>query len=72
MTTTREFHLGDVLSITTGRLISPRGIEGVYDILRFMTGQDLFTHQLPRAMTEMKPRLLAQHPQHPTSARFGT
>jgi hypothetical protein len=42
---TREFHLGDVLSITTGVLVSPRRMEGVSDILEFMTGSDLFTHQ---------------------------
>jgi hypothetical protein len=33
-----------------------------YDILNFMTGDDLMTHQLPRAFDEMKLRLLAQHP----------
>ena len=60
--TTRDFHLGDILSVTTGRLVSPRHMEGVYDILNFMTGNNLFTHQLPRAGREMAPRLLAQHP----------
>jgi|SRR6185369_9185846 len=60
---TRSFHLGDVLSITTGFLLSPRGIEGVYDILNFMTGDSLYTHQLPRASRECSPFILAQHPQ---------
>ena len=59
----RKFHLGDVLSVTMGRLISPRHIDGVYDILNFMTGDDLFTHQLPRANDECKPFLLEQFPQ---------
>ena len=59
---TREFHLGDILSITTHRLVSPRHMDGVYDILNFMSGDDLMTHQLPRVCDEMKPRLLAQHP----------
>lgn len=58
----RSFHLGDLLTITTGLLLSPRGMEGVYDILDFMTGGSLFTHQLPRAADECKPSLLAQHP----------
>ena len=58
----REFHLGDILSISTGRLISPRGMGGVYDILNYMTGDDLFTHQLPRAAGECKPYLLDQMP----------
>ena len=60
---TKQFHLGDVLSITTGRLVSPRHIDGVYDILNFMTGDNLFTHTLPRASDECKPYLVAQFPQ---------
>jgi hypothetical protein len=58
----RTFDLGDVLSITTGRLVSQRGMDGIYDVLNFMTGDDLMTHQLPRAMDECAPRLLEQHP----------
>ncbi len=61
--TEREFDLGDILSITTGRLVSPRHMQGVYDILNFMTDDDLFTHQLPRAGEECAPILLKQHPQ---------
>ena len=60
---TKKFHLGDVLSITTGRLVSTRHIGGVYDILNFMTGDNLFTHQLPRASRECALILLEQHPQ---------
>jgi hypothetical protein len=62
MTGTKTFHLGDVLSITTGRLVSPRHMEGVYDILDWMTGDSLMTHQLPRAVDECQGPLLAQHP----------
>jgi hypothetical protein len=63
MSEARSFHLGDVLSVTTGRLVSPRHIGGVYDILGWMTGESLMTHQLPRACDECAPRLLEQHPQ---------
>ena len=63
ITDPRLFHLGDVLSITTGCLVSPRHMDGIYDILNFMTGDNLFTHQLPRARDECRPYLLAQHPQ---------
>lgn len=59
----RDFDLGDILSITTGRLVSRRHIDGVYDILGYMTGESLFTHQLPRASRECEGPLLAQHPQ---------
>ncbi len=58
----RNFHIGDILSITTGRLVSPRLIEGVYDILDYMTGDELMTHQLPRAAEECAPSLREQHP----------
>jgi hypothetical protein len=59
----KEFHLGDVLSITTSRLVSPRHIDGVYDILNFMTGDNLFTLQVPRASDECNPYLVEQFPQ---------
>lgn len=58
----RDFDLGDVLSVTTGRLVSPRHITGVYDILGYMTGERLMTHQLPRASDQVKPEILRQHP----------
>lgn len=59
----KKFHLGDVLSITTGFLVSPRLMSGVYDILNYMTGDNLFTHQLSRASRECAPWLFRQHPQ---------
>jgi hypothetical protein len=59
---TRSFHIGDILTITTGLLVSPRHMGGVYDLLNWMTGDDLFTHQLPRACDECAPTLRVQHP----------
>jgi hypothetical protein len=59
---TKDFHIGDILSVTTGRLVSPRHIGGVYDILNWMTGENLMTHQLPRVSEECEPFLKAQHP----------
>ena len=58
----KQFHLGDVLSVTTGVLMSPNHMGGVYDILNYMTGDDLYTHQIPRACREVAPVILAQHP----------
>lgn len=60
MTATREFDLGDILSVTTGRLLA--SMDNVHKILDFMAGDKLFTHQLPRAAEECKGPLLAQHP----------
>lgn len=62
MTETRTFHIGDILTVTTGRLVSPRHVDGIYDICNFMTADNLFTHQLPRAMDECAPSLREQFP----------
>ena len=56
------FHISDVLTVTTGRLVSSRHMDGIYDILNFLTGDSLFTHQLPRAMNECNPWLRTQFP----------
>ncbi|WP_433364146.1 hypothetical protein [Streptosporangium sp. CA-115845] len=58
----RDFHLGDILSITTGLLVSPTHMDGIYRILNWMTSDNLFTHQLPRAGEECREPLLEQHP----------
>ena len=59
----KEFHIGDILSVTTRHLVSLRLMDGVYDILDFMTGESLMTHQLPRASDACRPNLLEQFPQ---------
>jgi hypothetical protein len=58
--TSQSFSLGAVLSITTGVLLCP--IDGVYRILNFMTGDSIYTHQLPRVSDECKPHLFRQFP----------
>lgn len=58
----KEYGLDDILTITTSILLSSRHMDGVYDILGYMTGEELFTHQLPRAARECAPELLRQHP----------
>lgn len=60
--TSKRFHLGDVLSVTTGCFVAPSGIDALYELLNFMTGDNLFTHQLPRASEECAPEILRQHP----------
>lgn len=59
----KEFHIGDVLTITTGIMVSPEGIGGVYQILDWMTGDQLFTHQLPRASRLCEPILKGLYPE---------
>lgn len=57
----KEFDLCDVISAGTGRLVSKNGIGGVYEVLNYMTGESLFTHQLPRVSREAAPVLRNHH-----------
>jgi hypothetical protein len=54
------FDLGAVLSVTTSVLLCP--LDELYEILNFMTGDNLFTHQLPRASRVCGQQILQQHP----------
>ena len=58
----KEIPIGDVLSITTGNLVSRDHMGGVYNICDFMTGQSNFTHQLPYVSKQILPEILKQHP----------
>jgi hypothetical protein len=58
----RTFHVGDLLSVADGRLLSPRGYAGFMDFLCYMSGRPLFTHEVPSAISRCRPFLLAQHP----------
>lgn len=62
MTETRDFHLGDILSVAAGMILSPSGMDGIYNILHWMTGGEVMTHQLRRAVDGCKRPLLDQHP----------
>lgn len=56
------FHIGDVLSVTTGRMLSRDGPAGVQRLLSHLTGATIFTHQIPAALEACRPHVLAQHP----------
>lgn len=59
----RRFHLGDILTVTTGGiLLSPRLMDGMYDILGWLAGEPVWTHQIPRVVREAQSIVLAQHP----------
>lgn len=56
-----DFSLGAILSVTTGVLLCD--FAEVHELLDHMTGDTLFTHQLPRASRECEDHLRAQFPQ---------
>lgn len=58
---TKRFTLAQVLSITTGRLCCD--MDGVYKILNHITGDELYTHVLPRAAKFAGPLLLSEFPE---------
>ncbi|MFF2890756.1 hypothetical protein [Paenibacillus sp. NPDC057967] len=57
----KTFPISDVLSVVTETLVS--SMEGVRNILNYMTGIDLSTSQIPSAMKECKQHILLQNPQ---------
>lgn len=63
MSETKSFHLGDVLSMTTGRLVSPEHMAGVYKIASYLVGRAVYTHEIPAAFRQCRDPLLDQHPQ---------
>lgn len=56
----KSFKLAQILSVVGDKLVCEMG--GVYEILNYMTGDNLFTHQLPRAQKAAKPALIEQYP----------
>lgn len=60
MSETKAFPTAVVLSTITGRLLCDIG--GIYEFLSWMTGESVFTHQIPRIGREAEPVILAAHP----------
>jgi cytochrome c len=58
----RTFELLDVISATSGYLVTDKGIGAVYDVLNFMTGESIYTHQIPRVSREARAAILVYHP----------
>lgn len=55
------YSTAQVLTMTTGTLLCDLG--DVYAIASGLLGRSVFTHELPAAMRECKPWILAHHPQ---------
>lgn len=58
---TKKFRTADVLSTITDRLMGD--IRGVYEVLNYMTGESVYTHQLARIIREATPSVLKLHPE---------
>lgn len=63
MTATRPFHVGGILSVITPHMVSPDGLDGIRDLLSWMTGDRvLLWPQYPRVAAECAPSLREQFP----------
>lgn len=59
---TKAFHIGDILSVISGRLVSLDHVDGIYSLLGWMVNESLMTHQLPRVSDECEPFLRERFP----------
>lgn len=57
----KEFNLGAILNITTNRLFT--NLEDVYEVLNYLTGDSVYTHQIPRVMPIAKAYILSLYPE---------
>lgn len=57
----REFSLGTILTMTTGRFLTT--FDELYDLASYMSGEEVWTHQLPRVKGEAGPVILKRYPQ---------
>ncbi len=55
-----KINCADLLTIGTGILCVK--MERVYELYNAMTGDNLFTHQLPRAFRAAQPAIVSQYP----------
>lgn len=56
-----NFALNDVLSVTTGILVSD--MDGIYNVLGHMEGRDVWTHELPHLARKHEHAIYAQYPE---------
>lgn len=61
-----DFPLGDVLSLYTGKILSPRGVAGIHRLLNFLYGQELYDFQLSEKGDEALPWITEQYPDFAT------
>ena len=59
----REFHLGALISVITGAMVCPTGDpKELFDLLNYMTADNLDPHEIADAMKECRPSLFKQFP----------
>lgn len=57
---TKNFSFLQVLNLTSGRLVTT--LDDIYNLLNYLTGDNLFTHQLPIANNCVSPLIIKKYP----------
>ena len=57
----KQFDLGAILNITTGKLLT--SMDDVYEILNYLTENNVFTHEIPKVMDRAKLYILSKYPE---------
>lgn len=70
MTELRDFSIGAAASVTTGFMLCPLFSE-VHELMEWLTGFPIWTHQIPRLSGELKALALAHHAELPTRETIG-
>jgi hypothetical protein len=60
---TRQFHIGDILSVSTGYMVSPTDFGAVHELIEYLVGGPVMTHSLVALAEPCKRAMLRQHPQ---------
>ncbi len=59
----KKFHIGALLSVTTGAMVCPSGDpKEFFGLLNYMTADNLDPHEIANAMKECRPSLFTQFP----------
>jgi hypothetical protein len=56
----KAFTLGAVLTVLSGKLLCD--LSELYAVLNFLTGEEIYTHQIPRAFRVSQPFVAREHP----------
>ena len=58
----RQFPICDILTVITGRLVMPDGLSDAQKLMSFLTGEPVYTSQVPVMLPECQYELIRQHP----------
>jgi hypothetical protein len=57
----KVFDLGAILNITTCRLLT--NMDDIYEVLNYLTGDSIYTHQIPRVIKVARSYVLSLYPE---------